>query len=76
MEELQTNPIQFRDLSQFNDFKKLNQHLYYFLIAFFYHQVKGDVKMAKKLYKEAIRRTEHPIGCYNMLLSIYMNQYT
>lgn len=45
-------------------------------MGFFYHQVKGDTKIAKRLYREAIRRSEHPVGCYNMMLSIYIKDYT
>jgi hypothetical protein len=36
----------------------------------------GDTKKAKKLYKEAIRRTEFTLGSYNMLLSIYLSEFT
>jgi len=45
-------------------------------VGFFYHQVKGDTKIAKRLYREAIRRSEYPVGCYNMMLSIYIKDYT
>ena len=40
--------------------------------AFFHHHVLFDFKKAKKLYKEALKRTEFTKGCYNMLTSIYM----
>ena len=40
--------------------------------AFFHHQVLADFSKAKKLYKEALKRTEFTKGCYNMLTSIYL----
>jgi len=46
------------------------------MLAFYYHQVIGDFKKAKKLYKHALRRTEFPNGCYNMLLAIYLHDIT
>ena len=48
----------------------------FFLVAFYQHHVVGDFKKAKKLYKEALRRTEFTIGCFNMLLSIYLHDVT
>ena len=38
----------------------------------------GDFSKAKKLYKEALKRTEFTKGCYNMLVSIYLieSQYS
>lgn len=40
--------------------------------AFFHHQVLEDYTKAKKLYKEALKRTEFTKGCYSMLASIYV----
>jgi hypothetical protein len=31
-------------------------------------------KRAKSLYKKAIRRSECPIGAFNMIISIYLRQ--
>jgi hypothetical protein len=74
IEELQTEAI--NDRSTLRDIERLNQYFYCFRVAFFYHQVKGNIKIAKRLYKEAIRRSEHPVGCFNMMLSIYIKDYT
>jgi len=46
------------------------------MLALYFHHCLGDFKKAKKLYKEGLRRTEFPIGCYNMLLSIYLHDFT
>ena len=40
--------------------------------AFFHHQVLNDFSRAKRLYKEALKRTEFAKGTYNMLVSIYL----
>jgi len=40
--------------------------------AFFNHHVLNDLSKAKKLYKEALKRTEYTKGCYNMMTSIYL----
>lgn len=45
-------------------------------MAFYFHHVVGDFKKAKKLYKEALRRCEFALGCFNMLLSIYLHDFT
>ena len=36
----------------------------------------GDLRLAKKLYKQAIRRCECPKGAYQQLCSIYLNEAT
>lgn len=40
--------------------------------GFFHHYVFNDFSKAKKLYKEALKRTEFTKGCYSMLASIYI----
>ena len=40
--------------------------------GFFHHHVLNDYSKAKKLYKEALVRTEFTKGCYSMLTSIYL----
>ena len=47
-----------------------------FLLGFFYHHVEEDLRLAKKLYKEALRRAEFTKGCFQMLMSIYLQQYS
>jgi hypothetical protein len=57
----------------------------YFLIAFAFHMIlpslteieedkKASEKRAKALYKKAIRRSECPIGAFNLLVSLYIRQ--
>ena len=46
------------------------------MLGFYYHHVKQDYKKAKKLYKEAIKRTEFTLGCFNMLLAIYLFEFS
>jgi hypothetical protein len=61
----------------------------YFMIAFAYHMImpytsfftsqeedilRSSEKRAKALYKKAIRRSECPLGAFNMLVSIYLRQ--
>lgn len=58
------------------EFSDLNKELPYFILAFLYHHVLEDLKTAKKLYKEALRRSEFTKGCYQMMMSIYLNKYT
>ena len=60
------------------EFTSLHKELPFFLHALFHHQVLEDFSKAKKLYKEALRRTEFTKGCYNMLVSIYLieSQYS
>ena len=53
-------------------FTNLLKELPFFMHAFFHHQVLGDLSKAKKLYKEALKRTEYTRGCYNMMTSIYL----
>lgn len=43
-----------------------------FFHAFYWHHVQVDLKKAKKLYKQAIKRSECPKGAYQMLCSIYI----
>jgi hypothetical protein len=64
-----------RDYTHTN-YEELNKQLPFFLLAVYLHHVVGDFKKAKKLYKEGLKRTEYPIGCYNMLLSIYLHEFT
>ena len=54
------------------EFTSLLKELPFFMHAFFHHQVLADFSKAKKLYKEALKRTEFTKGCYNMLTSIYL----
>ena len=54
------------------EFASLLKELPFFMHAFFHHQVLHDFSKAKKLYKEALKRTEYTKGCYNMLTSIYL----
>jgi hypothetical protein len=48
----------------------------YFIIAFAYHMLEGDDgrSRAKSLYKKAIRRSECPLGAFNMLVSMYLEE--
>ena len=50
----------------------MHKELPFFMHAFFHHQVLEDYTKAKKLYKEALKRTEYTRGCVNMLASIYL----
>ena len=54
------------------EYDLLYRELPFFLQGFFYHHVLEDYKMAKKLYKEALRRAEFTKGCFQMIMSIYM----
>ena len=60
------------------EFSSLLKELPFFLHALFHHHILQDFSKAKKLYKEALKRTEFTRGCYNMLVSIYLveSQYS
>lgn len=52
------------------------KQLPFFMLGFYCHHVMNDLKKAKKLYKEAMRRTEFTLGSFNMLLAIYLHEFT
>jgi hypothetical protein len=56
------------------EFGVLYKEIPFFMHAFFYHYLQPDLDLAEKLYKEAIRRAEFTKGCYNMLVSIYLQK--
>ena len=53
----------------------LLKELPFFMHAFFHHHILGDLSKAKKLYKEALKRTEYTRGCIHMLTSIYLIEF-
>jgi len=61
--------------SQSREFQALYKELPFFLHAFYHHHVQQDLTHAKKLYKEGLRRAEFTKGCFNMLISIYLQKY-
>jgi hypothetical protein len=54
------------------DFAIVYKELPFFMNAFYYHHMLCDLDKAEKLYKDAIRRAEFTMGCYNMLIAIYL----
>lgn len=59
--------------SSSNNFKSVYKELPFFLNGFYHHHVSGDFEKAEELYKEALRRAEFTLGCYNMIVSIYLS---
>ena len=55
-------------------YTSLLKELPFFMHAFFNHWIINDHKRAKRLYKEALKRTEFTKGSYNMLVSIYLSE--
>jgi hypothetical protein len=56
------------------EFAIVYKELPFFMHAFYYHIMLGDLDKAEHLYKDALRRAEFTMGCYNMLIAIYLKQ--
>lgn len=56
------------------EFAIVYKELPFFMHAFYYHFMLGDLDKAERLYRDALRRSEYTMGCYNMLIAIYLSQ--